>query len=434
MSPVGRTICSTTWLEISISYGLGVADRNTTWLTFSMNSSKRNGRLSSAEGRRNPCSTSVSLRERSPSYCPWSCGTGDVRLVDHHEVVVGEVVEERVGHLARAAAVEAARVVLDPRAHPDLAHHLEVVGGAHPQALRLEQLAVLLEPRQPLGELDLDPLDRGAHVVVVGDVVRRGEQHEPVELLDDLAGERVDRRDALDLVAEELDADGPLLVGGEHLDGVAPHAELVAGERVVVALVLEVDEPGEDRALVALLPLVEDQGVRFVRARRAEPVDRRHRRDDDDVAARHQRAGGRVPEPVDLVVDRRVLLDVGVGGREVRLGLVVVVVRDEVLDPVLREQLPELARELRRQALVGREHDRGPVDLRDHRRGGEGLPGTRDAEQGLEPVAPLDSPRQCLDGCRLVAGGRQVGDELERGHVPMLTARYDKSSGSLKAR
>ena len=39
------------------------------------NSSKRSGRLSSAEGSRNPYSTSVSLRERSPRYMACSCGT-----------------------------------------------------------------------------------------------------------------------------------------------------------------------------------------------------------------------------------------------------------------------------------------------------------------------------------------------------------------------
>ena len=40
-------------------------------------------------------------------------------------------------------------------------------------------------------------------------------------------------------------------------------------------------------------------------------------------------------EPIDLVVDRRVLLDVGVRRGHVGLGLVVVVVADEVLDPVV---------------------------------------------------------------------------------------------------
>ena len=34
-SPVGRTICSTTWVDCWISYGDGVADRNTHWLTRS---------------------------------------------------------------------------------------------------------------------------------------------------------------------------------------------------------------------------------------------------------------------------------------------------------------------------------------------------------------------------------------------------------------
>ena len=132
-----------------------------------------------------------------------------------------------------------------------------------------------------------------------------------------------------------------------------------------------------------------------------------------------ERARGRVPEPVDLVVDRRVLLDVGVGGREIGLGLVVVVVGDEVLDPVLREQLPELARELGREALVGREHDRGPVDLRDHRGRRERLARAGDAEERLEAVAPLDPRGERFDRRRLVARGRQVGHELERRHARM---------------
>jgi hypothetical protein len=44
------------------------------WRTTFSNSSKRSGRLSSAEGRRKPYSTRFSLRERSPRYMPPSCG------------------------------------------------------------------------------------------------------------------------------------------------------------------------------------------------------------------------------------------------------------------------------------------------------------------------------------------------------------------------
>ena len=73
--PVGRTICSTTCFECSRSYGPGVADTNTICGTRWRNSSKRSGRLSIADGSRKPKSTSVCLRERSPSYIPPICGT-----------------------------------------------------------------------------------------------------------------------------------------------------------------------------------------------------------------------------------------------------------------------------------------------------------------------------------------------------------------------
>ena len=83
-----------------------------------------------------------------------------VRLVEDAQQVVGEVVEQRVRRLVPLPTVEVHRVVLDAGADSDLAQHLEVVGGAHAQPLRFEQLAVLLELRQPLDQLGLDALDR----------------------------------------------------------------------------------------------------------------------------------------------------------------------------------------------------------------------------------------------------------------------------------
>ena len=123
---------------------------------------------------------------------------------------------------------------------------------------------------------------------------------------------------------------------------------------------------------------------------------------------------GRVAQPVDLVVDRRVLLDVGVAGRDVRLGLVVVVVADEVLDPVVGEELAHLLGQLRGQRLVGRQDQRGSLDVLDRPRDGGALAGARDAEQRLEPVAALQTLGQLGDGLRLVTGSLEVGDHAER--------------------
>ncbi len=344
---------------------------------------------------------------------------GHVRLVEDDQVVVGEVVEQRVRHLPRRASVEVARVVLDARAHPDLAQHLEVVRGAHPEALRLEQLLLALELGEAVPELVLDAGDGLLQAGARRDVVRRGEQDEPLELTDDLTGHRVDLDDAFDLVAEQLEPHRVLLVRGVHLDRVAAHPELVAREREVVALVLQLDEAGEDRALLALLPLVDDEALPLVLVGSTEPIDRGDRGDDDHVAAAHDRRGGGVSEPVDLVVDRRVLLDVRVARRQVRLGLVVVVVGDEVLDAVLGEELAQLARDLCGERLVGREQDRRLLHLRDHAGDRERLARARDAEERLVPLSGLDALGQTRDRVRLVTGRGELGDQLELRHDPL---------------
>ena len=95
-------------------------------------------------------------------------------------------------------------------------------------------------------------------------------------------------------------------------------------------------------------------------------------------------------QAVDLVVDRGVLLDVEVLRRDVGLGLVVVVVGDEVLDPVVGEELAELVAELRGEGLVVGDHQRRALHPLDHPRHRERLPRPGRAEQGQEALVGLE--------------------------------------------
>ena len=142
--------------------------------------------------------------------------------------------------------------------------------------------------------------------------------------------------------------------------------------------------------------------------------------DDDHVVPLEQRGGRGVAHAVDLLVDGRVLLDVGVRGREIRLGLVVVVIGDEVLHRVPGEKLLELVVELGGQRLVVRDHKRGPLDLLDHVRHGEGLARARYPEQDLvfEPLD--DAVGKLLDRLGLVAGRRIVRCYFEFRHKHIL--------------
>ena len=215
-------------------------------------------------------------------------------FVDEDQGVVGEIFEQGRGRLAGAAAGEVAGVVLDAGAGAGGFHHLEIEQGALFEALGLEEAAGAVELLEARGELGLDALDGAGHGGARGHVVAVGEDADREEVGVLLAGERIELGDRLDLVAEQGDAPGGVLVvGGEELDGVAADAEGAADEAGVAALVLELGEGAEELALVDLLALAEVDGHRGVVLDRADAVDAGDRGDDDDVVALEQGARGR---------------------------------------------------------------------------------------------------------------------------------------------
>ena len=166
-----------------------------------------------------------------------------------------------------------------------------------------------------------------------------------------------------------------------------------------------------------MLALADVGDEALVLLRGAESEDAGDGGDYQRVPPGQQRSRGRVPELVQFVVDVRILLDVGVGARDVGLRLVVVVVADEVLDGVVREELLELGCELGGEGLVVCEHQGGPLDALDDARHREGLAAARDAEQGLVSQPVVDTVDHTIYGLRLVAGRSELGGYLEVGHI-----------------
>src|SRR5690606_4750656 len=114
---------------------------------------------------------------------------------------------------------------------------------------------------------------------------------------------------------------------------VSADAEEAGREVDLVAGVEDVDETAEEVVAVDDVAGADLDDAGLVLLGVAEAVDTAHARDDHYVLPpRDERGGGAEAEPVDLLVDGEVLLDVRVRGDDVGLGLVVVVVRDEELD------------------------------------------------------------------------------------------------------
>ena len=242
------------------------------------------------------------------------------------------------------------------------------------------------------------------------------------------AGQRVDPADAVDLVTEKLDAHHVLIrVNRPDLDRVPAHAEPVALEHHVVALILNVDQP-VDECLAADFGARPQRDHHFLIVDRvAERIDARHRRDDDHIPPLGKRRGRRMAQAVDLIVDRGVLFNIGIGRGDVCLGLIIVVIGDKVFHRIVRKKLAQLGAELCGKGFVMGEHQRRPLGLLDDVGHGEGLARTGHAHQGLLGQAVLYALDQLRHRLRLVARHFVRADDLKFRHwlFPPLHAFYN---------
>jgi hypothetical protein len=232
----------------------------------------------------------------------------------------------------------------------------------------------------------------------------------------DLARQRIEQHEGVDFVVEQLDAQRFALgLRRKDVDDIATHTIRTLREIELVALVLHVREPAQELALIDAIAAREVQHHRQIRFGIAQAVDRRDGRDDDRVPALEQRLRRRQAHLLDVLVDRGILLDVRVRRRHVRLGLVIVVVRHEVLDGVVREELLELAVELRRKGLVVRQHERRALHRLDDVSDGKSFATSRDAEQRLVRQPRFDPFDELRDRLGLIAGRVVLTRELKSG-------------------
>ncbi len=220
---------------------------------------------------------------------PAELRNSDVALIDDHQGVGRQVVDEGRRRLAGLASRQMPRIILDPLAEAQLGEHLEVEAGALLDALRLDQAPGLLEEIDALAQLRLDRLDSAKRSFARRYVVARRVDGEPRHRVLNPAGQRVENLELFNRILVQGNSNCMLRVfRGEDVDHVAAHAERAAPEIELVAVVLHGDEAREDFALRHLLALAQVQDHAVILGRIADAVDRRHRADDDDVAPLEQ--------------------------------------------------------------------------------------------------------------------------------------------------
>ena len=336
---------------------------------------------------------------------------GHMTLVDEYQKLpFGEIIEQGKGRLARVSAVKIAGIVFDARTISDLPDHFQVMVGALREPLGFEKFPLGAEGFHFVFQIAGDERERGGEFLTAHGIMTGRKDDGVFELADDLPRQRILFKNAVDLVAEKFHADGNLRIGGgENFQNIPVRAERGAFEVHVVARILQFGEPPHELVPFDLHAGAQGDTQPKILFGCAQAVNTGHRRNHDDVFPFAQRTGRGVAEFVDFVVQAQVLFDIGIGGGNVALGLIIIVIGNKIFHAIFGEKLPEFIAELRGQRLVMRDDQRGLAHVLDDVRHGEGLAAARNAQQYLRAHAVQNALRQFFDCLRLIARRLKFG-------------------------
>ncbi len=204
-------------------------------------------------------------------HCP-NLRDSHMGFVDDQNKIVREEVQQSVRGGARTASVDVARIVLNPSAGANLAHHLQVVGGAHPQPLSLKQFSPFLKPLHPVFHLFLNGGYGALHALLPRHIVAGREHVHSIHGPDHVPRKRVQDRDGINFVAKKFNPDRQFLIHGDDLHRVPTNTKGAARELHVVTHILHLNEPLQQLIAPHLLPDFQLQHPRHILFRGAQAV------------------------------------------------------------------------------------------------------------------------------------------------------------------
>ena len=177
----------------------------------------------------------------------------------------------------------------------------------------------------------------------------------------------IEQLQGFDFIIKEFNADGHLAVlSRKNINRVASDAKGSARKVHVVALVLHSHQLNNHVALPELVAGSQSHHHLVVRLGLANTVDSGDGCDDYHITPLQNAFGARQPHLFNVFVNRRVFFNKQIALWNIRLGLVVVVITDEILHRVFGKELAKLTVQLGCQRFVGRKHNGGPAHASNH--------------------------------------------------------------------
>ncbi len=177
----------------------------------------------------------------------------------------------------------------------------------------------------------------------------------------------------------------------------------------IIPAVLNINQTTQQLIAVKLHTLLKTNQQAMIGLWRAKPVNTGNRSDDQNITPGQQTARSTMPQLINLLVDRGILLNVGVCRGNVSFRLVVVVIRNEILDGIIREEFLEFTVKLGSQGFIRRKNQSWSLNLHHHVGHGKGFAGTGNPKENLVEVATANTLDQLSDGLRLIPLWLEVG-------------------------
>ena len=195
------------------------------------------------------------------------------------------------------------------------------------------------------------------------------------------SAQRVHLGDPVDFIAKKFHPDQAVAalsrIDFQHIPA---HPEAASSQVHVVPVILDADQLPDHRVPVLRHSRSQGNDLVLILIRAAKAIDTGHAGNHHHVPALRKRGRSRKAELIDLVVDGRVLRNIGIRGRHISLRLVIIVIGNKILHRVLREELLKLPVKLSRQCFIVCNYQCGPLQLLDDIGHGEGLAGPRNTQ------------------------------------------------------
>ena len=295
----------------------------------------------------------------------------------------------------------------------DFPEHFEVVLRLLFKPMALEFLSFLCEPLAAFVQFLLDGFKRRFKAFRTGHKELLGMNPGFFERIQRLPSDRVTDLNALDTIKIKHDANRVVSAWHPDIHHFPAHPAFASPEVAGRTPILEFNQfaqevAGLDRLTYMAAKMVFEKGLGWI-----ESVDARYRGHDHTIWTRHERCNSGKALLFNTLVDAEFFVNVQVSLGEVGLGLIIVVMRDEIFHGVVWKIPHHLLMQLPSKGLVMTHDEGGYVQVLNDVRHGESLATSRYAEQHAALLPIIQLRNQFFNCFWLVATRFKLGMETK---------------------